>query len=112
MTTNCTTTTVDSFQILDPIVSPPPGTNPMAYLESGYTNLPISQQVTSVVFQATKASAYKFVELDIVNVTDATPIKFSFDITAQPLTGFTISLSGLPDTSAYFLQWTVQVTPS
>lgn len=107
-----TTTTETTFQVLDPIFSPPPGTNAKAYLESGYTNLPINQQVTAITFTVTKAAVYDFIELEVVNVTDATPIKFSFDITAKSLTGFTIALSGLPDSANYFCQWTVQVPPT
>jgi hypothetical protein len=108
-----TTTTVETtFQVLDPITSPPPGTNPKAYLEAGYTNLPINQQVTSVTFTVPKISAYDFVELHVANVTDATPITFAVEVTTESLTGFTVRLDGLPDTSNYYLSWCVQVPPS
>lgn len=107
-----TTTTETTFQILDPIVSPPAGTNPLAYLESGYTNLPINQQVTSVTFTVAKIAAYDFVELHVKNVTDATPISFAIEVTAESLTGFTIRLDGKPDTTNYYLSWVVQVPPT
>lgn len=102
-------TTSETFQILDPIAVTPPGSDAKTYLESGYTNLPLNQQVTSITFLTTKASTYDFVELEVVNVTDATPITFSIDITAKSLTGFTIRLNGLPDSNNYYVQWTVQV---
>lgn len=108
-----TTTTVETeIQVLDPIVTAPIGSDPLAYLESGYTNLMIGTQVTAVVFTVTKAAVYDFIELEIVNVTDANPVNFSFEVTAKSLTGFTVTLSGLPDTSNYYLQWTVQVPPA
>jgi hypothetical protein len=107
-----TTNTIETdFQVLDAIVTAPPGTNKLAYIESGYTNLPINQQVTSITFAVTKAAVYDFVELSVVNVTDADPITFSVDITATSLTGFTIRLNGNPDTTSYYLRWVVQVPP-
>jgi len=108
---NTTVTIEESFQVLDPIAVTPPGTDPKTYLESGYTNLTSGQQTKVITFTVAKIAVYDFVELEIVNVTDATPINFSFEITAKSLTGFTITLSGLPDTANYYLQWTVQVPP-
>lgn len=106
-----TTTSVDTFQILDPIVVPPVGTDPLAYSESGLTNLTIGQQSDSITFQITKAGSYVFVELEVINTTDATPAVIDADVTAQSTTGFTVKLSGLPDTANYFLKWFVQIPP-
>jgi hypothetical protein len=110
--TDCTTTIESTFQVLDVIISPPPGTNPLAYVETGLTNLPMSQQTTAVVFQVQKVSAWTLVEGEIVNTMDATPINFSWELTAYPLTGFTVKLSGLPDTNNYYFRWRVGVPPS
>jgi hypothetical protein len=109
---DCTTTTVDSFQILDPISSVPPGVNKLAYLESGLTQLTSGQQTKVIPFQAIKAGTYIFVEADIINTTDNPPLVLSFELTNQSLTGFTIQLDGLPDTSNSYLRWCVQVPPA
>lgn len=109
---DCTTKTVDTVQILDPIVTAPIGTNPLAYLESGLTQLTQGVQTKAVTFLLTKAAAYVFVEADIINTLDSPPLILSFELTAQSSTGFTIKLNGLPDTNNSYLRWTVQVPPA
>lgn len=108
-----TTTTVEStFQVLDPVISPPPGTNPLSYIESGLTQLTVGVQSKAIVFTVTKAAAYVIVEAEIVNTLDATPIDLGWKITSESLTGFTVLLSGLPDSANYFFRWYVQVPPA
>ena len=105
-------TTLSPFQILDPIITAPPGTDPLTYVESGLTSLPIGQRQVVVTFQKPKVSAYVFEEVEIVNTLDNPVLVLPFDIIAQPLTGFTIVLSATPDTGNYSLQWRVGVPPS
>lgn len=109
---NCTNTTEDSFQVLDPIVTVPPGSDPKAYLETGLTQLTSGQQSKTVTFLTAKAGVYVFVEADIINTLDNPPLVLSFELTNQTLAEFTIQLDGLPDTSNSYLRWCVQVLPS
>lgn len=109
---NTTTTTESTFQVLDAVVTPPPGANPLAYLEAGLTQLPQGVQSKTVTFQVTKAGTYAFVEADIINTVDNPALSLDWEFTAQSLTGFTIKLNGLPDTSNSYFKWLVQVLPS
>ena len=109
---DCETTTEDSFQVLDPIVAPAPGTDPKAYLESGLTQLTSGQQSKTVTFLTAKVATYVFVEADIINTVDNPPLILNFNVTNETLTGFTIQLDGLPTTSNGYFKWTVQVPPT
>jgi len=107
-----TTTIVETFQVLDSVLVPPPGSDPKAYLETGLTQLTSGQQTQIVTFLSTKAGAYVFVEADSINTVDNPPLVLSFEFTNQTSTGFTIQLDGLPTTSNGYLRWTVQVLPT
>jgi hypothetical protein len=112
MSIQLTNTVETEFQVLDPIFTPPPGTDPKEYLETGLTQLISGQQTTVVTFLTAKAAPYVFVEADIINSVDNPPLVLSFELTNQTLTGFTIQLDGLPTTNNGYLRWTVQVPPS
>lgn len=106
-------TTVEStFQVLDPIIVAPPGSDPLTYVESGLTQLPMGQQQVTIPFTVNKISAYVIEEAIVVNTVDNPVLVLPFDVTAQPLSGFTIVLSATPDTGNYYLQWRVGVPPS
>jgi hypothetical protein len=108
----CSNTDESNFQILDPISVAPPGTNPLAYVEPGLTQLTQGVQTKVVTFQVTKAGAYSFVEAEIINTLDNPALNLDFEFIATSLTGFTIKLNGLPDTSNSYLRWLVQVLPT
>jgi hypothetical protein len=109
---NTTTTVETTFQVLDPIVELPPGTDPLAYAESGLTQLDMGVQTKSVIFATTKIAPYVFVESEIINTMDSPALNLDFELIAESLTGFTIKLNGLPDTNNFYLKWRVQVPPA
>ena len=109
---NTTTTVETTFQVLDPIIVPPPGTNPLAYVEEGYTNLPVGQQEVTIPFTVQKVADYVFAELEIVNIADATVLTITTEIVAFDSNGFSVILNGTPDTANYYLKWRVGVPPA
>ena len=107
-----TTTTVSPFQVIDPIIVAPTGSNPLSYVEGGITNLTMGQQVITITFQQVKISPYVFVESEVVNTIDSPVLNLDFDITKQDLDKFQVTLNGTPDTVNYFLHWRVAVPPA
>lgn len=109
-TLNCTVTTEDRFQILDPIPVVPPGGTIGQYIESGSNMLAIGTQVLNVTFVTPKiAASYIFDEAVIRNTVDDPTPEFSFTISNQTTAGFQVIISGTPTTVNSFFFWAVRI---
>lgn len=83
----------------------------LAFFESSATPIPQGAQEVDVTFAAQKINAgYTFNELAVQNVTDGAPLDISATVTERTQAGFSVLLSGIPDTSNYVLRWEVAVT--
>lgn len=79
--------------------------------EGGVFALSVGVQEYPVVFAQEKLSPdYDFVENDITNETDGSPLSLSWDFTNRTALGYTVVFDALPDTVNYFFHWKVRVT--
>lgn len=110
MITPCTTSTVDSFQVLDPTPVVPPGSVIGQYYESGTSQLSVGIKVYNITFGTVKiATSYIFDSSVIRNLVDDPAPQFSFTITNQSTTGFQVVLDAEPTTVNSFLYWAVRI---
>ena len=78
--------------------------------EGGTLNLVVGVQGYSVNFAQEKLSAdYDFLEADVQNTVDGSPLSLDWEITAKTTTGFTVTFNALPDTTNYTFNWLVRV---
>ena len=108
---DCTTTTEDSFQVLDPIDVAPPGSNLQAYVESGVVNIPNGSSTLTVSFLVQKFNTeYLWDELYVKNTVDVNPLVLNPpEITAFDQNGFTVAFNGAADTVNYYLIFKVRI---
>lgn len=103
-------TEVDSFEIIEKIDVAPPGSDFLAYVESGLEQLSLGNQVQSVTFTVEKAGlGYVFDEFIIYNHVDVSPIVIGSIETRKSTTGFEFTLTASPDTGNYYLRWKVRI---
>lgn len=78
--------------------------------EGGVINLAQGVTAYRVDFQQEKLSDdYDFLEADISNVTDVSPLAITWDFTARDKTGFNVEFNALPDTGNYLFNWKCRV---
>ena len=108
--TNCQVETVDSFQVLEPEVTVPPGSAIGQYVEAGISQFSSGNKVLNVTFVTEKASAlYVFDEFVIKNTVDDPVPTFEYTITSQTTTGFQVLLNATPTTVNTLLHWAVRI---
>lgn len=107
---DCTVSTTTTFQVLDPVVTVPPGSTIAQYVETGLTQLTSGVATKVIAFLTTKISAnYIFDEFVIENLVDDPQLSLTAQVTAQSTTGFTVMLNGYPDSTSYKLKWAVRI---
>lgn len=78
--------------------------------EGGVVTLVVGQTIYPVTFVEQKLSDdYDFTESDLSNAVDAQPLALDYDFAARDKNGFTLVISGLPDTGNYRFRWRVRV---
>lgn len=109
---DCSVSTSESFQILDPIPTIPPGSTIAQYYETGSKQLAVGVKVYTVTFATAKISTdYIFDEAVIRNLVDDPAPQFSFTITNQAVGSFQVVLDAEPTTTNSFLEWSVRINP-
>lgn len=100
-----------SFNVVEPIDSAPPGSDIGAYVEESVDQLTLGQQVHTVTFATAKASSdYLFDQLVVQNTVDDPPLVITADmITRFDQNGFDVLLNAKPDTGNYYLKWKVRI---
>lgn len=100
-----------SFNVVDPIDSAPPGSDVEAYVEESVDQLTMGHQVHTVTFATAKASSdYLFDQLVVQNTVDDPPLVITADmITRFDQNGFDVLLNAKPDTGNYYLKWKVRI---
>jgi hypothetical protein len=90
----------------------PPGIT--SFTRQGVTPLVNGQSFIAVTFLAAMAdNSWVFGGCQVLNTVDASALNIVVGtLTAKSATGFTIQLSGAPDSSNYFLQWAVAGAPT
>ena len=96
---------------MNPLISPArfkPAVRSGGSIEYGITPLINGQAYIDVVLVTTLSDTIWDTVCSVVNTTDATPLNiWPGIITAKSTTGFTVQLSGVPDSANYFLHWTI-----
>ena len=83
----------------------------LGYFEDGQTPIGNGATQVDVSFVGKKANdQYTFNELDVKNFLDPSPLAISAQVILQTENGFSVLLSGVPDTANYVLRWEVAVT--
>lgn len=78
--------------------------------EQGFVNLAIGQVAVTVTFKTPKLnSGYEFLDLYVSGIGEAQPAAIVAVPDVQTANGFTVQLSGAPDTVNYNLVWHVRV---
>jgi PKD repeat protein len=78
--------------------------------EDGTVALSINQVEVAVSFLATKINSnYEFIALYVSAIGETTPAAIQVVPTIQTIYGFTVELSGSPDTGNYVLHWHVKI---
>ncbi len=78
--------------------------------ENGVTNLASGVQSAVVVFSTKKLSSqYTFNELAVENAFDAAPLVILPTLVSHSVSGFSVVLNGITDTTNYKLRWEVNV---
>lgn len=78
----------------------------LAFYEQGATPIPEGAVSLSITFTVPKTNdAYTLTELDVQNTSDQSPLTIEATIGDKSKSGFTVLLSGAPDTPNYFLRW-------
>lgn len=100
-----------SFNVVNPIDSAPPGSDIGAYVEESVDQLTMGQQVHTVTFATAKESSdYLFDQLVVQNTVDDPPLVITADmITRFDQNGFDVLLNAKPDTGNYYLKWKVRI---
>lgn len=100
-----------SFNVVDPIDSAPPGSDIGAYVEESVDQLTMGQQVHTVTFATAKESSdYLWDQLVVQNTVDDPPLVITADmITRFDQNGFDVLLNAKPDTGNYYLKWKVRI---
>lgn len=94
-----------SGELPSPIIPPTPESD----LHIGSTQLVSGQSYIDVVFSTPQATVdWTLIECAVFNIIDVTPLNiWPGIITAKTTTGFRLQLNGMPDSSNYYLSWTI-----
>ncbi len=76
-----------------------------AALKFGAEAISNAASTVSVVFGTAFGTACTAVMATIANVTDGSPLQFTYEITTKATTGFTLTLSGTTDSANYVCYW-------
>ena len=97
---------------MNPLISParfkPAVRSGSGAIEFGITQLVNGQAYIDVVLTTTLTDTVWDTVCSVVNTDDSAPLNISPGlISAKSTTGFTVQLNGMPDSSNYFLHWTI-----